>query len=405
MKKVCVEHLVPDMVLAKDVAGVDGSTVLEKGAALDEGAVHLLRELGQPLVYVRDRDPETEKRDLQRRVEQHVRSFFAYVDPDNEAFVELFRLSVSRCAQAAATGWSIPCEFDLRAKNLESMKDLFFRDLGSPSDIVTHETELASFPDIYFKIKEVLESPTSSAGDIAKVVSTDMGLTAKLLKLVNSPFYGLTTNIDSISRAVSLIGLKEVSTLALGISTISFFKDIPSELMDMKKFWKHSLSCGVFAKLVAGRVKLSGERFFTAGLLHDAGRLILLKQMSYASVQFLLFAREHQVPIVEAEREMLGYDHTDVGRLLLEAWRFPPFLTDLVAGHHSPAQAAATREAAILQLADNMANAAEICSENLYVLPGMDRESWDAIGLPSRDLEEIMALHDRNIDELTAVFL
>ena len=237
------------------------------------------------------------------------------------------------------------------------------------------------------------------------MVNTDVGLSAKLLKLVNSPFFGFTTTIDSVTRAVSLVGVKELSTLALGISTINFFKDIPAELMDMAVFWKHSLRCAIFAKLLAVRQGLPSDRFFTGGLLHDVGRLVMFKNMPYASTEAMLYARGAMVPLVEAEAEVLGFDHTEVGRLLLGQWQFPPNLTMLIAHHHDPGSAADPREAAVLQLADNLANAAEIAAGGMYVLPGMERAAWDSLALEVEDLEEVMALHDAHIEDITATFL
>lgn len=405
MIRICIEHIEPGMVLAKDVAGLDGSTVLEAGAVLGPEQVDALADLGRSAIFVKPGEGMDPKDIALARIEHHVRRFFAYVDPDNPAFEEMFQVSLRRCAKAIGEGWSPPCEADLLARNVEHLSDLFLRDAGAPEDIVRHEIELASFPDIYFKIKEVLDSPTSSADDIAKVVNTDVGLSAKLLRLVNSPFFGFSTTIDSVTRAVSLVGVKELSTLALGISTINFFKDIPPELMDMKMFWTHSLRCAVFAKLLAVRQGLPSDRFFTGGLLHDVGRLVLFKNMPYASTEAMLYARGDMVPLVEAEAEVLGFDHTEVGRLLLEQWQFPANLTMLIAHHHDPSAASDPREAAVLQLADNLANAAEIAAGGVYVLPGMERSAWDSLALEIEDLDEVMALHDAHIEDITATFL
>jgi putative nucleotidyltransferase with HDIG domain len=139
---------------------------------------------------------------------------------------------------------------------------------------------------------------------------------------------------------VSLLGVKEVSNLALGISTINLFKDIPPELIDMRTFWKNSISVGIFSKLLAARVRgANTERLFTGGLLHDVGRLILFKKLPYASTQALIHARSNMLPVVDAEADVFGYDHTEVGRTLLTAWNFPQEMIDLVRHHHSPMEA------------------------------------------------------------------
>ncbi len=405
MNKVCTEHLEPGMILARNVSGADGSILLQKGLELEPEHIELLADAGQGSVIIQ---PTRTREDQQRIVNQsldYVRSFFMVVDPDSPVFNEIFRLVLEETVKAVHKGWDLPCQSELRAYDVEHLDDLFVKDEGKPEDIVTHETELVSFPDIYFKIKDVLDAPSSSADDIARVVNTDMSLAAKLLKLVNSPFFGFPTTIDSVARAVSLIGVRELSTLALGISAINFFKDIPPELISMKVFWRHSLSCAVFGKLIATRANLPAERFFTAGLLHDAGRLILFKNMPKASTQALLFARNNLIPLVDAENEVMDYDHTTIGKDLLEAWQFPTSLTDIIAHHHSPMAADTPKDAAVIQLADNMANAAEISAGGTFVLPGMDDGAWDLLGLEVKTFKHLFADHARNIDEIVNSFL
>jgi len=393
------------MVLAKDVKGADDSVLFAAGAVLDHEAIEAVRALGAPFAYIKPDDVFTGEEKRLERAESFVRYYFQYVDSDSELFNELFRLVLQRVAGAMEKGWEIPCEYERQAKSVEHLHDLFFRDQGASLDLVKHETSLSSFPDTYFKIKELLDSPTSTAADMAKVVSADVSLAAKLLRLVNSPFFGVAGRVDSISHAIALVGVSELATLALGISAIKFFKDIPPELMDMETFWKHSLRCAVFGKCIASLVPgLTSERFFTAGLLHDAGRLIMFKNLPYASVQAMLYARNMGAPLLEAEREVLGFDHTEVAGLLLEEWNFPAELCSIIAYHHTPMSSPSPREAAVIQLADIMACSVEIASTGMYALPGMSSEAWKLLGLSPYDLGKLIALHDKYFQELTSVF-
>jgi len=393
------------MILAKTVMGLDGNALLESGLVLTVDHPRMLADMGVSSVFVRYPAKTGVKEENLRQVQAYVRNFFIYVDPDHEAFQELYRIAVQRTLKALQGGWTMPCEDELRAKNVEHLSDLFFKDTGTPADIVRHEVGLASFPDIYFKIREVLDNPKSSAQDIANVVNTDVGFSAKLLKLVNSPFFGFSATIDSVTRAVSLVGVKEIATLALGISTINYFQNIPPELMDMRAFWRHSMRCAVFAKLLAVSKKLPSDRFFTAGLLHDVGRLVIFKNMPYASVEALLYARSEMVPLQEAEASVLGYDHGKVGRLLLEGWKFPATLKDLIAHHHAPEVADSRVDAAIIQLADIMANVAEISAGGMFALPGMDQKDWQVLDLMPLELASLMDLHDEHFEEITSVLL
>ncbi|NCC23933.1 MAG: HDOD domain-containing protein [Deltaproteobacteria bacterium] len=392
------------MVLAKDIPGLDGGVFMAKGTCLDPGSIEALDDLGAPFVFVTPGHDDTSL--AVSRTEDYVARFFAYVNPDNPAILELYRLVLERAYKSVFPKWLLPCEKDLRAKNVEHMKDLFFKDHGDIDELVRHETELASFPDVYFKIKEILDSPTSSAADIAKVVASDVGLSAKLLRLVNSSLFSFSSKIDSVTHAVSLIGTRELATLALGISTINFFKDIPPELIDMKVFWRHSLSCGVFGKLIAGQIpEFKADKFFTAGLLHDCGRLIMYKNMPYASVQALLSARTEMLPLVDAEQQILGFNHTEVARKLMETWSFPSNLTTIIGGHHDPMASDEPRETAVITLADILANAAAISSGGTFVLPALPDDAWEILGLKPEKLKAILQDHDRSIAEVTAVFL
>ena len=264
MINACFEHLELGMQIAKNIVGPNGEVAIKAGQIVDADIMECIESLGLVRIPVEGSRESISQEVLLDRIEAYVGGFFQYVDPDCDAFVELYRLAVEKAWKAVASGWEIPCRSEFTAQNVEHMRDLFFKGSATVEDLVKHETSLASFPDIYIRLKKVLDSPTSSADDVAKVVSADPGVSSKLLKLVNSPFFGLAGKVDSVPHAVSLVGLKEVATLALGISTIDYFKDIPPELVEMKQFWGHSLSCAVFAKLVAKKVGVSSDRLFTA---------------------------------------------------------------------------------------------------------------------------------------------
>jgi len=407
LRKICVEHLRPGMVVGTNIHGFDGSIIYAKGFKLDQESIDILVDLGLGYVNIQDSgDKEADRKDLLRRCGEYVHGFFQYVNPESELFNEIFRQTVKRTFKAVRYKWDLPCAAEIKAQDVEHLTDAFSSEKARAEEIVKYETELVSFPDIYFRIQEVLEDVNSSAEDIARVVSTDVALSAKLLKLINSPFYGLPHKVDSISRAIPLLGSKEVSALALGVSTIDFFQNIPPELMDMKTFWIHSLRCSVYARLIASRVQeVETDRFFTAGLLHDVGRLIIFKNLPYASVQVLLFARSNMLPLVEAENRVLGYDHTDIGELLLREWSFPDALLEMIKTHHVYEDTGPSIEASIVQLADNLAIASEIPFGGKFVLPGMRDDALERLGFTAKDLQELFDLHDQYIQGVLDVYL
>lgn len=400
-----LDELKPGMVLASDLKDQGGRLLFTAGTELEDRHLALLGRMDVGEIDVEAEEVELSEDQLMD-IEDYVRDFFLYVNPDFPPAIELFHVTLESTARAVASGWELPDLDTRRATNVEHLEDLFIKGMGSPETIASHETELASFPDIFFRIKEVLEDDSASADKIAKVVSTDMSLSAKLIKLVNSPLYGFPQTIDSIARAVALVGGKELSTLALGISAINYFKDIPPELVNMRTFWRHSIACGVFAKILAGtQTGLSAERFFIGGLLHDVGRLILFKKLPYASTEAMLFARENSIPLVEAERTILGFCHTDISGPLLEAWQFPEAISNMINFHHSPMEFPNPLEPAIIHVADNLANAVEISEGGMYVIPGIDEDAWETLGIEADPiLADSAGQYRQQIDVLMSAF-
>ena len=400
-----LDDIATGMVLASDLKASDGRLLFKAGCELEERHIELLKRVGVDEVDVEAGAGELCDETL-REIEDYVRDFFLYVDPDFEPAQEMFRVAIDLTVSSVASGWQLPDMDDRRAVNVEHMEDLFHMGMGSPDTIVKHETELTSFPDIYFRIKEVLEDESASADRIATVVGTDMSLAAKLIKLVNSPLYGFPQTIDSISRAVALVGAKELSTLALGISAINYFKDIPPELINMKQFWRHSIACGIFAKIIAdSQTGLQSERFFIGGLLHDVGRLIMFKKLPYASSEAMLFARENSIPLVEAELSTLDFTHTDISTPLLLEWKFPEGLSNMVNYHHNPMEFPNPLEPAVIHIADNLANMAGIAWGGMYVLPGIDEDAWNLLGIePAPFIEEAVESYKEQIDTILDAF-
>ena len=404
MQTVSIEDVQPGMVLAADLMQ-GGRMLLPSGSVLTNKNILVFKNQGiEELKIVGSDVGEPDEESIDKAF-IYARDYFMFINHDDPVVMQLFDIAVYKTAIRIMEGWRLPTADEQHVTALDDMRDLFFRDEGTIEDIVEAEIKVASFPDIFFKVKEVVEDSTSTAEQIANVVGLDVGLSTQLLKLVNSPLYGFPSEINNLVRAVALIGGKELCTLALGLSTIGYFKDIPPELIDMRSFWMHSLTCGVFCKVIAEKVDgVVPEMMFTAGLLHDVGRLIQFKKMPYSAVQTMLFARENFIPLIEAEDMVLGFNHTEVARCMLEKWNFPPTLTEIISSHHTPSKSEMTKEAGILQVADNLALAVGIADGGMYVLPGVDDEVWEILGIDTEILKEIVENYDYQIKELFSNF-
>lgn len=389
MPSIPINAIKPGMVAAKDVATPEGRVILRRESVVEPWHIQLFSGLNiQSIEVVADGDTG------QRADEAaaYVLDFFAYVNPDSPAMAELYTYVSELVANRLAQGWQLPSLAERRADNVEHLVDVFPMEIVEPERIVAHESEVASFPDVYLKLREEVDSPKASVQSLSALVSHDISLSAKLLKLVNSPLYGFPEAVDSIERAISLVGIRELSTLAMGITAINYFQGIPPELVDMRTFWRHSISCGILAKILAQHLgEKQVERFFIAGLLHDVGRLVLFKKMPYASTEALIYARNNFVPIVEAERTVFEFTHTDVSSHLLAQWKFPQHLSELINFHHDPLAAPTPRLATIIHVADVLANAVQIAGGGMYLLPPFYDEAWELLGLPEHGIRRAMA--------------
>lgn len=207
-------------------------------------------------------------------------------------------------------------------------------------DLVTGSINLVSVPELYVQINDLVENPTSSTTDIGNVISQDPALTARLLKIANSPFYGFSSKIDTISRAVMVIGTRGLRDLVLAASAVDVFSKIPSDAISMASFWRHSIYCGVIARALADKCHvLHSERLFVTGLLHDIGQLVIFHKLPEMAREALYSSQSKAQPMYQAEREVMGFDHAQVGGEILKTWQLPDSITEAIICHHQPGTA------------------------------------------------------------------
>lgn len=215
-----------------------------------------------------------------------------------------------------------------------------------------------SLPEAFIQINRLTQDPNSSVADISRVAETDIGLSSRLLKIVNSPYYGFPSSIDSISRAVTIIGTQDLRDLMLATTTIDLFTDKEHKHKHIKQIWRHSLYCAVNARLLAEAIKQQHtERFFVSGLLHDIGRLILFQGIPETTHQAINQSRETGQDVLMIEQSLLGFTHTDIGCRIAAQWNLPDNIIETIAYHHSPDKAREyPLEAAVVHIANHYAN-------------------------------------------------
>lgn len=240
-----------------------------------------------------------------------------------------------------------------------------------------------SLPFFYTQLSEAIDHPRSSIGDIAKIISEDMGLTARILKLANSPMFGYFSKIDSITQAVTIIGVFQVRDLALALSVMDVFKGIPEDLVNMEQFWKHSIATGLAARILAtSQREANVERFFVAGILHDIGRLVMYVRVPEICLELLEQSRATGSLLYRAEAERFSFDHAEVGGMLLRRWKIPPSVGEPVGCHHDCRKASQyPRETSILHFADIIAHSLELGNSGEIFVPPLDNAVWDRLQL------------------------
>lgn len=253
-----------------------------------------------------------------------------------------------------------------------------------PEDLIRGAVEVGTVQTMYQRLIQVMDHPLSSAADVGKIISEDPGLTARLLRLVNSPIYGFPSRIDTVTQAISIVGMTQLRDLAVGTAFIKLFTNVPSHLADMDSFWRHSIACGLAARQLAGqRREANVERFFVAGLLHDIGRPIMFTRAPVEAARALAESRQTGQLLFQLEQQAFGFHHGAVGALLLERWRLPGMLVDAAAWHHTPRLATKfPLEAAVIHVADLIANAMKLGTSGEPNVPGFEVSAWDTLGIP-----------------------
>ncbi len=270
-----------------------------------------------------------------------------------------------------------------------------------PASWVNEVAGLVSPPDVCIKVFDLIESHNASAHTIGAVISRDPNLTLRLLKIVNSALYNFSRKIDTVSRAIAVVGISELYSMVIAITAVKSFSYIPHNVVNMDTFWRHSLYTAINARMLARRCNvLHPERMFVAGLLHDVGSLILYHRAPQTAKELLIRTEGDEQALHTAEIESFGFSHADLGALLMKLWRLPDALQEAVACHHRPDSAETNpREAAIIHLANALANHTEIgafCEMPMTELQ-VNEEAWGLLDLSPETLDAETLLEEAGV--------
>lgn len=275
----------------------------------------------------------------------------------------------------------------------------------TPQSLVNKSLDLVSAPTTYARLDALISDPDSAIDDISAVINTDPALTTRLLKIVNSPFYGFPSQIKTISRAITIIGTRELTHLVLATSVMNAFRGIPSNLMDMDTFWRHSLACAITAKYLAEATHQNQpEQYFIAGLLHNIGSLVLYQSVPELAREAINSARFGHEVLHEAEKRLIGFDHGEVGAALIQSWRLPESLAVVARYHHAPSSAPQPAiDVNIVHIADVLVSSVPFGHNGDQHVPPLDSQAWQSLNLETSAIESLLANVSDQLDTLAVL--
>ena len=269
--------------------------------------------------------------------------------------------------------------------------------------IVNQIDDLPTLPRTVLKITELVNNPKSSARDLSSVITDDQVLTARLLKLVNSSFYGFPQKISTITGAIVLLGFDAIRNLLLTTSVFDIFSSrYKEQRIIQEKFWDHSLGCAIGAKVIGNYMRYEKvEELFVSGLLHDIGKIVEMLFLPTDFMDVMNLVKKNNSLMITAESEVFGFAHPDVGKLLAEKWNLPLKLVNILEHHHNPEQAGRySQETSIIHLADILCRAIDLGSGGDNRIPSLDPVAWELLKLKPSVLEPILQEMEREFQDI-----
>lgn len=270
-------------------------------------------------------------------------------------------------------------------------------------ELVQNTKELSSLPEVYIRVSEILDDELSTAEQIGAVVQTDPALASRILKVVNSSFYGFPNEISTISQAISILGRNPLRQLLMGTVLGGVFSRLSNSVFLMDEFWQHSVHTAVIAKLCYAEIvgKIRSDELFIAGLLHDIGKLIIAHQLPDAAMMIQRDIDKNDSNIIDVELNTLGFTHAHVAAKVMHQWGLPSVLEQCALNHHNPKEETEfNQQCWIVAIANSLSQAS---ADEL--LNGFDAYlgqlgDWKQSGLT---LDQIKSAHQASYDQFQMV--
>jgi len=274
-----------------------------------------------------------------------------------------------------------------------------------PDDIVKNLEDLPSLPAVVMELLSSIDQEGVDISVLAKKVSHDQALTAKTLRLANSSLYGLQVKVTTIQQAITFLGFQTTRNLITAAAVTGCFAEGQCPGFDDKAFWRHSIATAACAKVLARRMRFNQDYAFTAGLLHDIGRLVLVSSYPALYQQVLAYRDTNDCPVLEAERAVLGVDHVVAGVALAEHWNFSDTMKMAIQQHHDPEAPGAGFLATIIHVANSIVHALDLAREENDLVPAVSSVAWTALGLNEEAYLHVFRETELQFEEITTILM
>ncbi len=406
MAKVQLLSLQPGMVLASEARDRNGRLLAEAGTFLTTDIIRVLRSWGVTACEIQESDGESSPpaendklTELRARVK--IMAELRFKDYDQEADITrgLRELWEQHKFAALSTG-----EPETGGQSEEQHAGGFrfsLERLPSLEELAQREISCGKLPEVFPRLVEVVNDPRISVKDAVEVVVSDASLSERLLQIVNSSFYGVQAYVDTIHAAGYIIGASQLLTLAAGISIVEAFSCATPEIVNHRQFWRHGVACGVAARTLASYYRSPNcERFFIAGLIHEIGRLVLSAEVPGLSERVFALAKDRETPLHIAEKLIFGFDHQELGCLVVKRWKLPVSLERCMGYFHNSDVGPHQRDAAIMQIADIMAHSLGYEGSGYWYVPPLPKALWAVLDLSADTIHHLAQKIEYQLDEV-----
>lgn len=389
--------VLPGETLETDVLDVKGRLLFPKGATLTASAIEALRLRGVASVSVVGETVPLNAELLEKAAER-ARKYYTGTDLTASPGPVLLGLRTEAEAQRMERG--LPpvlkeCRGPMDEVPLPTDLPLFSLDNFQPPEL----------PAVAYELNRVLFGADPSTQEVVSIIERSPGLTSRLLRLVNSPLYGFHGRVETVSRAVTIVGLREIGMLASSLVMIENFGVIPPSVIEMRSFIEHCLSCALASKTLAEVTGLAeAEQAFVAGLLHDLGRLFFFTAFPERSRFCVASARQHGQPLMVEEVRFFGTDHAVMGQRILEQWGMPEALSHAAGYHHDLSLIPEDRLTAVVHMADVLAHALGLGNSGECGPPPLSPALHELIPVRPDQLADIAARICDQFEAISAAF-